>query len=374
MAGCKPYIVFIIFLISVFGCSFAQTKAEQLDKYFTKRFSDFEYANVLVAENGNIIYQKSFGYSNDSTKTPLNDSSIFCLASVSKQFTAVGIIILKEKGKLSLSDDITKYLPELPYIGVTIRHLLNHTSGIPEWELLVEKTWDHSKIATNDDEVKWFAANKPPLLFPTGSKFKYTNTAYELLASIIERVSGKKYTDFQQENIFTPLSMSNTFVYSRRLAPKKIENFAWNYGYDSKAKKRVRLDYYKQYDQLYWMDGVVGANAIHSTTSDMLKWDQALYSDRLISKASQEEMFAPGKLNDGKAIEYGLGFFIAGKGNNLSEIYGKRVYHGGSWGGYGAWVERNISQNKTIIMLQNFTNDNHTYIGPAAKVLYDKTK
>jgi CubicO group peptidase (beta-lactamase class C family) len=146
--------------------------------------------NILIAEKGKVIYKKSFGFSNETTKEKLNENSIFELASVSKQFTAMAIVILKEKGQLKYDDKISKYIPELKAYNITIRNLLNHTGGLPDYKEVMDSVFDKSKIATNKDVISIFAQLKPEVLFEPNTKWEYSNTGYALLASIIEKVSG----------------------------------------------------------------------------------------------------------------------------------------------------------------------------------------
>ena len=223
----------IIAILLIGQIVFGQDRIQKIDSLLNAMFSNKSInGNFLIAEKGNVIYKKSFGLANESTKEKLNDNSIFELASVSKQFTAMAIMILKEKGKLHIDDDFTKYIPELShYKGITIKNLLNHTGGLPDYMVLMDSLFDKSKIATNKDIIILFARYTPKVLFPPNTKWEYSNTGYALLASIIEKASGISYKDYLQKVIFTPLNMTNTFVYSRRYAPQKIKNYAFGYVY-----------------------------------------------------------------------------------------------------------------------------------------------
>lgn len=192
----------------------------------TARFN----GNVLVARKGEVIYRKSFGPSNFYTGEMLNDSSMFELASVSKAFTAMAIMMLKEQGKLNYEDDVTKYLPELGSKGMTIRHFLTHTSGIADYEeVMLKDGWDVKKIAHNDDIIATFKRVKPAVVFNPGEKWEYSNTAYAMLATIVGRVSGKSYGDFLSENVFTPLDMKRTRTYNTRRSGEVIPNYAYGF-------------------------------------------------------------------------------------------------------------------------------------------------
>lgn len=308
--------------------------------------------NFLIAEKGKVLYKKSFGISNEETKQPLNENSIFEIASVSKQFTAMAIMILNEKGKLNLDDKISKFIPELAfYDGITIKHLLNHTSGLPDYMELFEKIFDKSKIATNNDVITIFAQKQPKLLFLPNSKHEYCNTGYALLASIIEKASGETYPNFLQKVIFKPLKMNRSFVYKRRLAPKKIDNYAYGYVYSDSLKKYTLPDDLKETKFVIMLDGVVGDGGINSTVNDLLKWDRALYTNKLLSKKGMEEMFSVTTLNNNTQVKYGYGWEI----DNNTE-FGKIVSHGGGWPGYATFIARHTTDDKTIIVLQNHDN------------------
>ncbi len=323
--------------------------------------------NFLIAEKGKVLYKKSFGLANEETKQPLNENSIFEIASVSKQFTAMAIMILNEKGKLNLDDNISKFIPELAfYKGITIKHLLNHTSGLPDYMELFEKTFDKSKIATNQDVITIFAQKQPKVLFPPNTKYEYSNTGYVLLASIIEIASGEPYANFLQKTIFKPLRMNNTFVYKRRSAPKKIDNYAYGYAYSDRLKRYTLPDELKETNFVIWLDGVVGDGGINSTVNDLLKWDRALYTNKLLSKKGMEEVFNLTTLHDNTQIKYGYGWEI----DHHAEC-GKIVSHGGGWPGYAAFFARHITNDKTIIILQN--HDNITLPSKSIRnILYNK--
>jgi CubicO group peptidase (beta-lactamase class C family) len=338
--------------------TFGQNKVQKIDSFLTSFYNSGNFnGNVLIAEKGEVIYKKSFGFSNESTKEKLNDNSIFELASVSKQFTATAIVILKEKGKLSYEDKVSKYIPELSkYSNITIRNLLNHTGGLPDYMEVMDSTFDKNKIATNKDIISTFAKLKPPVLFEPNTKWEYSNTGYALLASIIEKVSGMSYGDYLHNAIFKPLNMTNTFVYRRRYAPKKITNYAYGYVYSDSLKKYVLPDDTKETNIVVWLDGIVGDGTVNSTIVDLLKWDRALYGDKLVSKKSKKEIFDSSALNDKSKTDYGFGWFIEDNG-----VYGNLVKHTGGWPGYRTVIERHTQNDKTIIVLLNYISDN-TYI------------
>lgn len=330
--------------------SFAQDRVAIIDSVVNDLFKSERFnGNVLVAEKGNVLYNKSFGNANESTKELLNENSIFELASVSKQFTAMAIVILKEKGKLSYEDKISTFLPQLSnYKNVTIKHLLNHTGGLPDYMDLMDSLFDKSKIATNKDIVDLFSKHNPKILFEPNTKWEYSNTGYAFLASIIEKVSGTSYGNYLQKAIFKPLEMNNTFVYTRRFAPKKISNYAFGYIYSDSLKKYILPDELEETKMVIWLDGIVGDGTVNSTVNDLLKWDRALYTEKLVSSESKKEIFSAVELNNKSKRDYGFGWALSD-----DETYGKIVNHSGGWPGYKTFIERHIDNDKTIIVLQN---------------------
>src|SRR5690606_4993737 len=286
--------------------------------------------NVLIAEKGVITYNKSFGLANEITKQKLNENSIFDLASVSKQFTAFGIVLLKEQGKLKYDDLISKYIPELSfYKGVTIKHLLQHTGGLPDYMDLLETSFDRTKIATNDDVIKIYSNKKPKILFEPGKDWSYSNTGYVILASIIEKASGLKYDYFLSKFVFKPLKMKNTFVQTSKKPVNKIKNLAHSYTYSDSLKKLVLTDELEEFNYVKIFSGVVGDGGVFSNVMDLLKWDRAIQNNKLISSEMKKEMFTPLILADGSAIDYGFGWQL-----ESNEIFGKVVTHTGGWAGY----------------------------------------
>jgi CubicO group peptidase (beta-lactamase class C family) len=315
------------------------------NKYF--RFN----GNVLVAKDGKIIYQQALGYADRTSNRMLDDNSVFELASVSKQFTAMAIMICKEKGLLSYDDNIKKFFPQLPYDNITVRSLLTHTSGLPSYESQFEKNWDHRKIAYNKDVVEMLAKLKDTLNFKPGSKWQYSNTGYAVLAAIIEKVSGMSYNDFLAKNIFQPLGMSHTFVYnSRRSTYKFPADYALGYVYSDSLKRYILPDSLHNYDYVYYLDGIVGDGCVNSTTGDLFKWDRALYSNSIVSKTSLNEMLSPlvpTRAGD-TSTYYGYGVMVM-----PHTSVGKTVSHTGGWPGYATMINRHTDRDETIIILSN---------------------
>lgn len=307
--------------------------------------------NVLLAAQGKILYNKSFGLANLATGAALNENSIFELASCSKQFTAMAIALLQHQGKLSAGDDFTRYIPELAfYKGITIHNLIYHTSGLPDYMGVdtLWADWDEHKIANNKDVIDRLAKYKPALLFETGTKHEYSNTGYMLLATIIERVSGKSYGDYLAKNIFKPLKMDRSFVYCRRYAPRKIDNYAYGYVMNDSLNKLVLPDSFDYTKYVYNFDGIVGDGTVNSTVMDLLKWDEALYTNKLLPAAEMKNIFESGKLKDGTVADYAYGWFVKDRPDGA-----KIALHSGGWPGYITYIERNMRDHKTMILLQN---------------------
>lgn len=347
----KVQFVFLFLIIT--NVTFAQTSIYKLDKLIDSLILQQKFnGNILIAEKGEIIYQRSHGIANEITKEKLTQETIFELASCSKQFTAMAIVILKEKGKLNLDDKIVKYLPELSeYKEISIKNLLHHTGGLPDYMPIMDAVWDKSKIATNNDVINVFSKHKPKVLFKPNNKHEYSNTGYALLATIIERVSGQTYANFLREHIFKPLKMKNSFVYNRRISPKKIKNYAFGYLFIKSQNKYILPDDYENTKMVFWLDGVVGDGTVNSSVTDLLKWDRALYSTKLVSNESLQEIFTNGKLDDGSIGKHGFGWRIL-----ETKEFGRIAKHSGGWPGYMTYIERNMDTDKTIIILQNHNN------------------
>jgi CubicO group peptidase (beta-lactamase class C family) len=322
-----------------------------LKQFMTGQHDYFRFnGNILVAKGGKIIYQQDLGYADFDTKRLLNDSTAFELASLSKQFTAMGIMILKEKGLLKYDDRVNTHLTDFPYDKITIRHLLTHTSGLPAYEDQFEKNWDHKKIAFNKDVLEMLKQKKDTLFFNPGTKYRYSNTGYAVLASVIEKLSGLSYKDFLAINIFKPLSMHHTFVYNMRRASGKIPvNYAVGFVYSDSLKRYVVPDSLKKYDLVYYLDGVVGDGTVNSTTGDLLKWDRALHNIKLVSASSIQEMLSPQVQISPRDTSEFYGF-----GVEIKKVAGGNVLsHNGGWPGYSTLLERRTDKDLTIIALSN---------------------
>jgi len=323
----------------------------RLNELFDKHLINRNFnGGILVAKGGNIVYEKYVGFTDPKAKiTPITDSSSFHLASTSKPFTGVSILRLVQQGKVHLNDDLTQYFPGFPYPGVTVKDLLSHRSGLPNYLYIMEdkEKWPAYKMVTNNDVLNFLIQYKPNLSYRTGSRFSYCNTNYVLLALIIEKVTGMPYPQYLSENIFRPLGMQHTFVYTPT---------------DS---GRVMMSYKPSgalWDQDIF-DHTYGDKNIYSTPRDMMKWDAALYNNRFIRQTLLDSAYQPLSNETPSTHNYGLGWRL------LSLPNGKKViYHNGKWHGFSPAFARLTDEKAVIIILGNQYNSN---IYKAAKLAYN---
>ena len=341
----------ILLFLFVYNSAFSQQ--QKPDSLFASQ-KDFSGV-VLIANNGKIVYEKAFGYREFEKQIPLQTSDIFELASVSKQFTAMIIIMLKEKGKLNYDDSVSKYL-DIPYKGITIRNLVTHTSGLPDYQDIMDKYWDKTKVAGNADCIEYLNKYAPPKRFEPGEKYEYSNTGYLLLASIAEKASNKDFIEMCRKWIFRKLKMKSTDI--RTLEEKKAtENFAIGHIYVEERNKWVRADSFPSSDYTIWLGNRKGPGRISSTATDLLKWDKALYTEKLIKQSTLQEAFTPMKLNDGSFSSYGFGWSL-----RTDSTLGRIVSHTGDNPGYKTQIIRYIDKKKTVIILNNNAHKNFASI------------
>lgn len=342
----------LILLALVIGCqmkpdqkSEGNTLTTKIDSIFTS-LPDFSGV-VLFADKGEPIYHKAFGVRSFETNVPIELNDIFELASVSKQFTAMTIMMLQQEGKLQYDDPIEKYLPGLTYQGITIRHLLNHTSGLPDYQAVMDEHWDKSKVASNPDILEYLKKYNPPKNFEPGEKYEYSNTGYVFLASIAEAVSGQDFIEFCKERIFEPLQMTSTAIRSNE-EKNNLSHLAYGHIYVADRKSFIRADSFPSSNYTIWLGGRKGPGRVSSTEADLLKWDQALYTDQLITQETLKEAFTPATLNNGNKSNYGFGWEII-----PTSGAGKVVWHNGDNPGYKTIIVRYLDAGKTLIILNN---------------------
>ncbi|WP_337067849.1 serine hydrolase domain-containing protein [Pontibacter sp. 13R65] len=308
---------------------------------------------VLVTKYDQVIYQGAFGYADFKRKDTLTTQTVFQLASVSKQFTAMAIMMLKEQGVLTYEDSVQQYFPWFPYKGITIRHLLTHRSGLPDYTYFSEKHWPNRNLPISNQQVlQLLTEHQPQVYYQPDKRFFYSNTGYLLLAAIVEEASGISFESFLQKRIFEPLEMTRTYTYNPELIaqPGVVAT-----GYLSGRRKRTP-DY---------LDSVLGDKGVYSTVEDLYKWDQALYTQKLVKRATLKEAFAVTNGVDKKTEDYGFGWRI-----RQVESGDTVVYHGGLWHGFNTYFLRNPKDHSTIIVLSNLTNGSLNYMKEIRNFLY----
>ena len=323
----------------------AAKRAKQADKVFTDLSRNGLNGVVLYAEQGQVVYEKAFGW-RDLTKRQKDSLRIedaFQLSSDSKMFTAEAIMLLKAEGKLDYDDDVRKYIPQLPYDGVTIRHLLNHRSGLPRYDALADKHWpDRKKPFSNEAMIKMLAEKKPePYGTPDGSYF-YNNINYALLATVVERASGQHFEDFMRERIFEPLDMSHSYIYSMRndtLVSLYMPVDAHGHDLFKNGPLKTQNDY---------LNGVMGDKIMFSTVEDLWKFNQALDKHVLLPDSLQAEAFKPGSPEWKNGENYGFGW-------RMSKERPGMYFHFGWWKGYRSAIIRDTNKNRFLALLTNTT-------------------
>ncbi|HCT69812.1 MAG TPA: serine hydrolase, partial [Bacteroidales bacterium] len=305
----------VVFLILLIGFNsigmMAQNTEAVMDQIIESVYKPGDPgATVLVAKNGKVVYRKAFGMANLELNVPMKPEMVFEIGSITKQFTAVSILMLMEQGKLSLTDDITKFIPDYPAQGhkITIHHLLTHTSGIKsytgmqEWQPLWRKDMSPAEMI---DLFK-----NQPMDFAPGERFLYNNSAYFLLGYIIEKASGLTYQQFLEDNIFKPLQMNNSYYGShKRVIPNRAAGYQNQDGFTNAEYLSLTQPY--------------SAGSIMSNVDDMLKWQNAIRDNKLVKAGSIQLAFKGYSTNDNKPFHYGYGW-------GVNEINGApTLEHGG---------------------------------------------
>lgn len=312
-----PALLFTVLSVTTAQTSATKQLTAEFDKILSEQFKPGETGcAALVAKKGQIIYKKAFGMANLELNVPMQPDMVFRIGSITKQFTAVAILQLMEQGKLSLQDEITKFIPDYPTQAykITIEHLLTHTSGIksytnvPEFQKYIRTDMKPSEVIDMFKNL--------PMEFAPGTKWNYNNSGYFLLGYIIEKVSGKSYPEYIEENFFKPLGMTNTLYGSDS---KIVKNRAWGYQPDGNGIKNA---------DMMSMSLPYAAGSIQSTVEDLFRWNQAVHSYKLVKKETLEKAFTEYKLADGKGTKYGYGW-------SFSQIQDSRtIEHGGGINGY----------------------------------------
>ena len=316
------------------------TKGKELHKYFKRRHEKIGFnGTVLFAEDGQVVYKNAFGFADVRKKIKNKIDTKFQIASASKPFTSYAVMLLKQRGELSYEDSVQHYFPDFPYKGVTIKLLMIHRSGLPEYFYFADKLWEErTKTITNKDVLDMMIKHRPQRYYLPNKKYNYINTNYCILAAIVEQVTGKKFINFMQQEVFDPLEMNDTFIYDRS-GEIEDENYAIGYA----RRRRKAEDSY--------LNGVVGDKGIYTTVEDMLKFDQAMYYGDPVETEVLKDAFEPAHKRLYIHDNYGFGWRI-----NAKDSTNKIVYHTGWWKGYRSWFIRQLGEKKTIIVLSNMSN------------------
>ncbi|MEM6541256.1 MAG: serine hydrolase domain-containing protein, partial [Bacteroidota bacterium] len=335
----------VFFLLIYFGLVPAQAQLRTIEsKKIDSLFLSWTEANhpggaIGVMQNGEVIYSKAFGLASLEYQVPNTAQTVFNVGSVSKQFTAMAMVLLHERGLLSIDDDIRKYLPDMPDFGhtITIRHMLHHTSGMRSLHAMLELAgWRDDDARTNADLYRFMLKQKD-LNFIPGAEYLYCNTGYMLMVNIVEHVTQEKFPEWMDTNIFKPLGMRNTYVEDRydRIVPNNATSY-----YDTKD------GFFRAVE--YW--GYVGSGNVHSTTGDLLIWLQNFNTPSAKWKAAFEKLKTTDTLNDGSPNNYAFGVFV-----DRTKGY-DRIQHGGAIGGFRAYVSTYPEEQLNIAVLTNFSS------------------
>lgn len=335
----------------------ADEKSAKLDSLFQRKFKLERFnGNVLIAQQGVVLYRNSNGYAQVEKKDTLRADSKFQLASLSKTFTAVAILKLYEAGKLSLDDSIQKFIPQFPYSGIQIKTLLSHRSGLPNYAyVLTDSVRKRNPYPTNDDIVRWYCAVKPKLYNIPNRYFSYSNTNYALLATIVEKVSGQKFEDFLKQAIFKPLGMKNTWlVTTQNDSLNQLRTVGYQYN------RRLAKDNF---------DDVVGDKGVYSTMDDIFRWYAGLNGGCVLKPETMKEAFTPRSFEKHGIKNYGYGFRM-----HVDEAtrQAKYVYHTGWWKGYNTLMWFSPKDKFVIILLSNRYNRSIYQIKPILEILEGK--
>lgn len=290
---------------------------------------------MIVAKGGNIVFEKYKGFVNIDGKDLINAATPLHIASVSKTFTAMALLKLQEQEKLNIDNAVTKFFPEFNYPGVTIKTLMNHRSGLPNYLYFMEDAgWNKDSVIQNNDVLQWLITKKDQIknIATPNTRFTYCNTNYAILALIIEKVTGLSYSDFMKSTIFDPLGMKNTFVHFQNDQVERSKTFDW--------RGREIPDNF--------LDAVYGDKNIYSTARDLLIWDRALTDTQFLKTNSLELAYTPYSNEKPGIKNYGLGWRM--------NVYGdgkKIIFHNGWWHGNNAAFIRVLKDDATIILISN---------------------
>ncbi|MCF1423078.1 serine hydrolase domain-containing protein [Mangrovimonas futianensis] len=380
----KNLFLIITCVVLLFSCKYSNDKKEEtnvtslkelevkLDSLFNSKIGINEPgAALLISYNQEMIIGKGYGLRDLETKKPITINTNMRMASVSKQFTALCVLSLVDKGLLSLNDSINKFWDYPVFADITIEQLMNHTSGIADYEAYFDNNWDRSKIVENKDVLEWLATNPKPL-FQSGKNWEYSNTAYLVLALLVEKVSGEEFSNYAKKNIFDKAGMKETNYYN--LAnPIEIKERAFCYEKDS-------LDNWKKVDGWY-MNGIMGDGAVYTSANDFLAYDNSLRNNNILSKKAHDLIFKPSSILKKKwpssnpfeesypflansELKYAMGWFT---NEDLA-------MHTGGWYGTRTVVLREFDRPLTIAIFLNSNSSFNELINETYSLVSDYIK
>jgi D-alanyl-D-alanine carboxypeptidase len=324
-----------LFLFLLFNSLFVvAARADRIDDYVREQMQRRHIPGLALAvvRDGRLVKQSGYGLANLELRVPATPETVFEIGSVTKQMTAAAIMLLVEEGKVALDDPLSKYLPDTPeaWSGITIRHLLTHTSGLKNYTGLTG--FELTEGLTREEFIKRIAPH--PLAFAPGEQHSYGNTAYSLLGYVIEAASGRSYWQFVSERFFRPLGMrATTDRNPRRLVLNRAAGYEWD------GREWIGRD--------YDLTDLFSSGAVVSTVGDLVKWEAALAGGRVLRPASLEQVWTPARLNSGRTYPYGFGWHV-------ETLRGHRVVrHTGHTAGFSASLARYPDEKLTVIVLSN---------------------
>lgn len=339
----------------------ADSRIARIDSFMTSLATHQLFnGNVLVTEQGKPVYQKSFGYFDRANRVVHSDTTRFNLASVSKPFTAIAVLQLVEKGKIALDEPLRRYFDDFAYPDITIRHLLNQTSGLPVLERYEEEyVQAHpDELITNQQAYAHLMAAKLPLLFKSGENWRYNNANYALLALLVEKVSGMPFHRYMRERVFEPANMQHSYV--RLPGMRNTTRYVRTNMYTQVYTQVDSLDRTREYTY-YNLGALSGPGNVVSTLADLQNFDRALHGEKLISRKTMEEAFKPLVLNSGKTFfmgastrSYGLGWNVY---TSKTAPFDRFAFHDGHIVGLSTVLHKNLSRDQTILLYDNADNN-----------------
>jgi len=352
--GRKP-LLSILFILFASMRALAASADHEIEARMDELFRDYSRpgvpgASVMVVRQGRVVFAKGYGLADVERGVPCGTNTNFRLASVTKQFTAMAVMMLAERKRLSLNETLTDFFPEFPECGraITVRHLLTHTSGLIDYEDVIP---NGTTIPVLDRDVLRLLLPQDKTYFPPGTKFRYSNSAYALLASIVEARSGQTFAHFLKQNIFEPLKMKGTLAYEQ--GSSLVQNRACGYTAEGSSLKRT--------DQSL-TSSVLGDGGIYSSVADLGKWDAALVPGKLVKKKTLDQIFSPGPETDHPGTRYGYGWYIG-------EYRGTReIWHSGTTRGFSTRIVRYPAKRSAVIIL---TNRNEAQLSELAHAIAD---